>query len=74
MLIDTELRSLRILHILRAPVGGLFRHVCDLAEAQAAMGHEVGIVCDSITASADTEEKLAALGRVLRNSVSISVA
>ena len=38
---------MRILHILRAPVGGLFRHVCDLVQVQAELGHEVGIVCDS---------------------------
>lgn len=36
-----------MLHVLRAPVGGLFRHVCDLAKAQAAMGHQVGVVCDA---------------------------
>jgi glycosyltransferase involved in cell wall biosynthesis len=35
----------RILHCLRAPVGGLFRHVCDLATAQSALGHEVAVVC-----------------------------
>jgi len=40
---------LRILHILRSPVGGLFRHVIDLARAQAARGHHVGIVADSST-------------------------
>ena len=41
--------SLRILHVLRAPLGGLFRHVVDLAREQIARGHEVGIVCDSTT-------------------------
>jgi glycosyltransferase involved in cell wall biosynthesis len=35
----------RILHCLRAPVGGLFRHVCDLAIAQREGGHAVGVVC-----------------------------
>ncbi len=35
----------RILHCLRAPVGGLFRHVCDLAAAQSRAGHEVAVVC-----------------------------
>lgn len=43
------MRTFRILHCLRAPVGGLFRHVCDLAKAQADLGHRVGIVCDSGT-------------------------
>ncbi len=36
--------SLKILHVLRAPVGGLFRHVLDLAQGQAARGHRIGIV------------------------------
>jgi glycosyltransferase involved in cell wall biosynthesis len=40
-------QSLRILHVFRAPVGGLFRHVIDLAGAQAEAGHAVGIVCDA---------------------------
>ena len=39
--------TLRILHCLRAPSGGLFRHVHDLALAQAQLGAEVGIVFDS---------------------------
>jgi glycosyltransferase involved in cell wall biosynthesis len=37
---------LNILHVLRAPVGGLFRHVVDLARGQAARGHKVGLVAD----------------------------
>lgn len=40
---------LRILHCFRSPVGGVFRHVRDLVVAQAAAGHEVGIICDSTT-------------------------
>jgi len=40
---------LRILHVLRAPIGGLFRHVCDLVQGQSDLGHEVGIICDSST-------------------------
>ena len=42
-------RPLRILHCFRSPVGGIFRHVRDLAEEHARAGHEVGILCDSIT-------------------------
>lgn len=38
---------MRILHCLRAPVGGLFRHVLDLAGEQARRGHDVGILADS---------------------------
>src|SRR5689334_21339141 len=43
---------LRILHVLRSPVGGLFRHVLDLARGQAARGHQVGIVADASTGGA----------------------
>lgn len=53
--------TFRILHVLRAPVGGLFRHVCDLARAQAERGHLVGIVCDSSTGGARARKMLAAL-------------
>ncbi len=42
-------RKLRIVHCFRSPVGGIFRHVRDLTSAQAAAGHQVGIVCDSST-------------------------
>lgn len=45
----TEVTTMRILHCVRAPIGGIFRHVVDLALAQTAAGHEVGIVCDSLT-------------------------
>ena len=40
-------QKLTILHCLRAPVGGAFRHVRDLARAQAVLGHNVGILCDA---------------------------
>lgn len=40
---------MRILHVFRTPVGGLFRHVRDLAHGQQALGHMVGILCDSTT-------------------------
>jgi glycosyltransferase involved in cell wall biosynthesis len=42
-------RKLRILHVLRAPLGGLFRHVIDLTREQIARGHAVGLVTDSLT-------------------------
>jgi glycosyltransferase involved in cell wall biosynthesis len=51
-------RPLRILHVLRAPVGGLFRHVNDLTQALAARGHEIGIVADSLSSDALTLEQL----------------
>ncbi|MER8973844.1 MULTISPECIES: glycosyltransferase family 4 protein [unclassified Mesorhizobium] len=49
--------TLRIVHCFRSPVGGIFRHVRDLTEAQVAAGHAVGIVCDSTTGG-DFEERL----------------
>lgn len=52
---------MRILHCLRAPVGGLFRHVLDLAGEQARLGHEVGILCDSNAQNALTGTLLAAI-------------
>ena len=36
---------LRVLHILRHPMGGLFRHVCDLIEGQQDAGVMTGVVC-----------------------------
>ncbi len=42
-------RKLRILHVLRAPLGGLFRHVVDLTREQIARGHAVGLVTNSLT-------------------------
>lgn len=52
---------LRILHCLRAPVGGLFRHVRDLAAAQAASGARVGVICDERASDALTESRLAGM-------------
>ena len=52
---------MRILHCLRAPVGGLFRHVLDLASEQAARGHDVGILADSNAADRLTGPKFAAI-------------
>lgn len=49
--------KLRIVHCFRSPVGGVFRHVRDLADAQATAGHMVGIVCDSTTGG-EFEERL----------------
>ncbi len=40
---------LRIVHIVRSPIGGIFRHISDLARAQSAKGHEVGVICDDNT-------------------------
>ncbi|MFI5012407.1 MAG: glycosyltransferase family 4 protein [Hyphomicrobiales bacterium] len=53
--------KLRILHVFRAPVGGLFRHVQDLTRAQIERGHEVGIFCDTTTGGPRGEAILASL-------------
>ncbi len=60
---------LTIIHILRAPVGGLFRHVCDLADAQTGMGHRVGVICDTRRASPASETAL----RKLENACALGV-
>src|ERR1700674_480756 len=54
-------QSLRILHAVRAPVGGIFRHVLDLANGQADRGHQVGIIADSLTGGERAEAALAAI-------------
>jgi len=51
-------KPLRILQVLRAPVGGLFRHVCDLATYLDQSGHEVGLVVDAISYDDETVAKL----------------
>jgi len=53
--------SLKIVHILRAPLGGLFRHVFDVARGQAERGHRVGLVVDSMTGGERAEAALAQL-------------
>ncbi|HUC50442.1 MAG TPA: glycosyltransferase family 4 protein [Xanthobacteraceae bacterium] len=53
--------SLKILHLLRAPLGGLFRHVVDVTRGQVERGHRVGLIVDSTTGGANAEATLAAL-------------
>ena len=55
----------RILHVLRAPVGGLFRHVLDLSAAQAERGHDVGLVFDSTNTDPLSEARLAKVAGAL---------
>jgi glycosyltransferase involved in cell wall biosynthesis len=50
-----ESRPLKILHVLRAPLGGLFRHVADLMRAQIERGHHVGMIADSTRLGAQPE-------------------
>ncbi|MDE2373472.1 MAG: glycosyltransferase family 4 protein [Hyphomicrobiales bacterium] len=56
---------LKIMHVLRAPLGGLFRHVLDVARGQAARGHHVGLVVDSTTGGARADAALAELSSEL---------
>src|SRR5258706_3619341 len=58
---DERNDSLNILHVMRAPVGGLFRHVVDLARGQIARGHRVGVIADSSTGGTQAEATLSAL-------------
>jgi glycosyltransferase involved in cell wall biosynthesis len=59
-------RPLRILHAVRAPVGGIFRHILDLANGQADRGHDVGIVADSRTGGERAEAALAEIAPRLK--------
>ena len=52
---------LRIVHIVRAPIGGIFRHIVDLATAQAQAGHEVGIICNSLEGGAFEDAVIASV-------------
>lgn len=54
-------KSLRVLQVLRAPVGGLFRHVCDLASYLDGQGHQVGVVVDALSYDDESQAKLAKL-------------
>jgi glycosyltransferase involved in cell wall biosynthesis len=56
---------------MRAPVGGLFRHVLDLADEQARRGHSVGIVADRNAADELTVRRLAAIEPKLRLGLSL---
>lgn len=58
-------RSLTIVHCVRAPVGGVLRHITDLAREQHQAGHRVGLICDSLTGGAFEERQLAALSPFL---------
>jgi glycosyltransferase involved in cell wall biosynthesis len=59
-------QPLRILHAVRAPVGGIFRHILDLANGQADRGHHVGIIADSMTGGERAEAALTAIAPRLK--------
>ena len=58
---DRTAPRLRILHVFRAPLGGLFRHVTDLANAQVERGHEVGLFFDANARGDHVARALAAI-------------
>lgn len=55
----TSSARLRIVHIVRDPLGGVMRNIRDLAMAQIEAGHEVGIICGSSPELIPFEEDLA---------------
>jgi glycosyltransferase involved in cell wall biosynthesis len=59
-------RPLRILHAVRTPVGGIFRHILDLANGQVDRGHHVGIVADTLTGGERANQALAQIGPRLK--------
>jgi glycosyltransferase involved in cell wall biosynthesis len=63
---ETSNSPLRILHAVRAPVGGIFRHILDLAAGQAERGHEVGILADSLTGGERADAALKEIGPKLK--------
>jgi glycosyltransferase involved in cell wall biosynthesis len=50
----------------RAPVGGIIRHILDLANGQADRGHHVGIVTDSLAGGARAEAALSEIAPRLK--------
>ena len=59
-------KSLAIVHVTRSPVGGIFRHIADLAWAQDMAGDAAGLICDSGSGGAFEEERIAALAPRLK--------
>jgi len=59
------MQPLNILHVFRAPVGGLFRHVLDLTREQIARGHRVGLIADLRTGGENAEKVLGELAPTL---------
>lgn len=59
-------QPLRILHAVRAPVGGIIRHILDLANGQIDRGHHVGILADSLTGGERADKALAELAPRLK--------
>jgi glycosyltransferase involved in cell wall biosynthesis len=65
-MVETRQRPLRIVHAVRAPVGGIFRHILDLANGQIDAGHHVGIIADSLTGGERANTALAEIAPRLK--------
>ncbi|SDS08983.1 glycosyltransferase family 4 protein [Bradyrhizobium canariense] len=59
-------QPLRILHAVRTPVGGIFRHILDLANGQADRGHHVGLIADNLTGGERANTALAEIAPRLK--------
>jgi glycosyltransferase involved in cell wall biosynthesis len=59
-------QPLRILHAVRAPVGGIFRHILDVANGQTDRGHHVGLIADSLTGGERASAALAEIAPRLK--------
>jgi glycosyltransferase involved in cell wall biosynthesis len=55
---------LSVLQVLRAPVGGLFRHVADVTRGLVARGHRVGLVMEDADVGPHWEKTIAELSAV----------
>jgi glycosyltransferase involved in cell wall biosynthesis len=66
MMSEVSDQPLRILHAVRAPVGGIFRHILDLANGQADRGHHIGLIADSLTGGERAEAALAEIAPRLK--------
>ncbi|GHB36494.1 glycosyl transferase [Pseudovibrio japonicus] len=53
--------KLKIVHFIRAPLGGAFRHLMDLVEEQIKIGHELGIICASNHIPPSSRDQLEAI-------------
>jgi glycosyltransferase involved in cell wall biosynthesis len=65
MLIETaaDAAHIKVIHCFRSPLGGLFRHVCDLVGGQTALGLDVGLICDATTGDRFADTKLEQLSK-----------
>lgn len=56
---ETSSTPLRILHAVRSPIGGIIRHILDVANGQIDRGHQVGIISGNLTGGERANEMLA---------------